>query len=281
MVVFTTVDDIQRFIESCRLTSQTVGFVPTMGALHQGHLELVKKSIKDNHITVCSVFVNPTQFNDKSDLEKYPRNLEKDCQLLETVKTDVVFAPAVDEIYPVNMKVPVPDLGGLDLVMEGTFRPGHFNGMAQVVNRLLDIVKPDKLYMGQKDFQQFTIVKYMLKKLESKVELVVMKTIREKNGLAMSSRNQRLSDEMKNKAGIIYRTLMAVKKHTGQKNPAQLSEYSKKRLTKAGFEVEYFTIADGDSLQTVKDFDKHSYVVACVALWAEGVRLIDNMILKK
>ncbi|MBK6564896.1 MAG: pantoate--beta-alanine ligase [Saprospiraceae bacterium] len=280
MLILTTVDEINRFISSCRNLSKTIGFVPTMGALHQGHLELVKKSIKENNITVCSVFVNPTQFNDKSDLEKYPRTLDKDCTLLRTIKTDVVFAPTVAEIYPSNIEVVVPELGGLDLVMEGEFRPGHFEGMAQVVKRLLDIVKPDRLYMGQKDFQQFTIVQYMLKKLQSEVKLVILKTIRENNGLAMSSRNQRLSEEMKNKAGLIYRTLTTVKKQTGKKTPEMIAEYAKKRLSKAGFEVEYFAIVDGNSLKIVHDFNKHSYVVACVALWAEGVRLIDNMILK-
>ncbi|MFZ1704929.1 MAG: pantoate--beta-alanine ligase [Saprospiraceae bacterium] len=281
MLVFTKVVEIKSYVEACRQTSKSIGFVPTMGALHAGHLDLMKKSRKENQKTICSIFVNPTQFNDKKDLDKYPKTLAADCLLLEKVGVDVVFAPGVEDIYPKNTNIPIPDLGGLDEVMEGFFRPGHFKGMAQVVFRFLDILKPDSLYMGQKDFQQFTIVQYVLHHLKSSVKLVVCKTKREKNGLAMSSRNQRLSLEMKEKAGLIYRTMLSVKKKYGKDSIESLLTYAQKRLTTDFFTMEYIMIVDGHSLKPITAYHKGQYAVICVALWAEGVRLIDNMILEK
>lgn len=279
MLVLSTVDELTSWLERHVKMHKTIGFVPTMGALHEGHLQLVKKSCRENNLTICSIFVNPTQFNDKNDLAKYPRTLENDCRLLKNTDLDVVFAPSTEEIYPRGFDIPIPDLNGLDSVMEGAFRPGHFKGVVQVVQRLLSMVRPDKLYMGQKDFQQFTIIAHVLKVTNSPVQLVVCKTKREKNGLAMSSRNARLSTDMKHKAGLIYRTLVAVKEQWGKKPPPVLSEYAIKRLQSEFLKPEYFTIADGHTLQPVHTFDKNQYVVACVAVWAEGVRLIDNMIL--
>lgn len=279
MIVLTTVHELTGWINRHVKGQKTLGFVPTMGALHQGHLDLVKKSCRENDLTVCSIFVNPTQFNDKNDLAKYPRTLENDCRLLEETGNDVVFAPTTEEIYPPGLDIPIPDLNGLDTVMEGAFRPGHFRGVVQVVQRLMSVVQPDKLYMGQKDFQQFTIIAHVLKITHSPATLVVCKTKREKNGLAMSSRNARLSDEMKQKAGLIYRTLAAVKKQWGKKSPEELSTYAQKRLQTDFFTPEYFNIADGHTLQPVHSYHPDQYVVACVAVWAEGVRLIDNMIL--
>lgn len=280
MVVLSTVAELNSWVDRHVKAQDSLGFVPTMGALHAGHLDLVKKSCRENNLTICSIFVNPTQFNDKNDLAKYPRTLENDCRLLKKTGLDVVFAPSTEEIYPSGLDIPVPNLNGLDNVMEGSFRPGHFKGVVQVVQRLLSIVRPDRLYMGQKDFQQFTIIAHVLKLSKSPVQLVVCKTKREKNGLAMSSRNARLSTETKDKAGLIYRTLLAVKKQWGKKPPSGLSEYAIKRLQTDFLKPEYFCIADGHTLQPVQNYDENQYVVACVAVWAEGVRLIDNMILR-
>ncbi len=272
--------DVTKKIVELKAKGLKIGFVPTMGALHDGHLNLVKKAKKENHITIVSIFVNPTQFNDKKDLDKYPRTLEQDKMLLASVNTDFLYAPESVDVYPegTDMHSNI-DLGGLDLVMEGAHRPGHFNGVAQVVKRLLEIVQPDNLYMGQKDFQQYTIINYMLKKLQFPTQLRVCPIVREKNGLAMSSRNVRLSAEAKENAKLIHNTLKAVKQKIKTHTPEELTKYALKRLSKHPFEPEYFDIIDGYTLQTIENIDKHSYIVACTAVWIEGVRLIDNMIL--
>jgi pantoate--beta-alanine ligase len=281
MIIVSKVSELQKHLAGRDLKSTSVGFVPTMGALHEGHLALARRSLKENTFTVCSIFVNPTQFNDKKDLEKYPRTLEKDCALLEEIGVDFVFAPSTDEIYPENLKMEIPDLNGLDQVLEGAHRPGHFQGVVQVVLRLLDIVRPDRLYMGQKDFQQFTIIRHVLRVTKSPVALIVCKTKREKNGLAMSSRNQRLSEDMKNKAGLIYKTLTAVKRNLGKKSVEELIQYAIRRLSTEYFTVEYIAITDGNTLQPVSEYKPGQYVVISLALWAEGVRLIDNVILSE
>lgn len=274
--------DIAAIIHRNRKKGNTIGFVPTMGALHTGHLSLVKKSIKENDLTIVSIFVNPTQFNNKIDLAKYPRTLEADLSLLMPLKVDIVFNPSVQEIYPLGDTEGLDiDLGGLDTYMEGAFRPGHFKGVAQVVRRLLEIVGPDRLYMGQKDFQQFTIIQFMIRNLKINTTLVVCPIIRETNGLAMSSRNVRLSEETRAKAGIIYKTLKAIRKNILVKSIKELEAYGLKKLTNAPFEPEYITIVDGNRLTPLKDINESNYAIACVAVWADGVRLIDNIVLKK
>lgn len=274
--------DIAAIIHRNRKKGNTIGFVPTMGALHTGHLSLVKKSIKENDLTIVSIFVNPTQFNNKIDLAKYPRTLEADLSLLMPLKVDIVFNPSVQEIYPLgDTEGSDIDLGGLDTYMEGAFRPGHFKGVAQVVRRLLEIVGPDRLYMGQKDFQQFTIIQFMIRNLKINTTLVVCPIIRETNGLAMSSRNVRLSEETRAKAGIIYKTLKAIRKNILVKSIKDLEAYGLKKLTNAPFEPEYITIVDGNRLTPLKDINESNYAIACVAVWADGVRLIDNIVLKK
>lgn len=281
LLTITHASELTKHIQNLKLQSLKVGFIPTMGALHEGHLKLIKTSKRENDVTVVSIFVNPTQFNDKKDLEKYPRTLAQDQQQLTGVGTDILFAPEVEDIYPSGTEVGADIyLGGLDSVMEGTHRPGHFNGVAQVVKRLLDIVQPVQLYMGQKDFQQFTIINYMLKSLQIPVKLRVCPIVREKNGLAMSSRNVRLSAEAREQAKVIFNTLKAVKQKSKTMAPEQLAAYAMKRLNKPPFTPEYFDIVDGDTLNPVDNMDQHSYVVACTAVWVEGVRLIDNMILK-
>jgi pantoate--beta-alanine ligase len=274
--------DVTDQIIALKAKGLKIGFVPTMGALHNGHLYLIKKAKKENDITVVSIFVNPTQFNDKKDLEKYPRTLEKDQLMLMSVRTDILYAPEPDDVYPEgsnnNFSI---DLGGLDTVMEGTHRPGHFNGVAQVVKRLLEIIQPDNLYMGQKDFQQFTIIQYMINTLNIPTKLRVCQIVREQNGLAMSSRNVRLSAKARENAKLIHNTLKAVKKKIKSHTASELAQYALKRLAKPPFEPEYFDIVDGNTLQPIENIDKHSYIVACTAVWIEGVRLIDNMILKQ
>ena len=282
ILVVEGVPNLIDLVQRNRKNGVSIGFVPTMGALHKGHLSLVRKAKKENDLVIVSIFVNPTQFNDKKDLEKYPRTLESDISLLLTARADVVFTPASSEIYPEgDQKGNDIDLGGLDSYMEGAFRPGHFKGVAQVVKRLLDIVTPDRLYMGQKDFQQFTIIAHMIRTLKIQTDLVVCRILREANGLAMSSRNERLTKETREKAGLIYKTLQSVKKYQNTKSVKELEDYGMKRLNIAPFIPEYFTICDGNTLKPIQNINDTSYAVACVAVWGDGIRLIDNIILKK
>jgi len=277
-----TVKELQSLISMYRSKGKTVGLAPTMGALHNGHMSLMQASNDENDITICSVFVNPTQFNESSDLEKYPRTLEADQKLLKKHGVNIVFAPTNDEVYPSGLSTRLSiDFQGLDNEMEGEFRPGHFVGVAQVVKRLLDIVTPDTLYMGQKDFQQFSIIQYVLNHYNINTKLRVIPIMREHSGLAMSSRNVRLTNEHKSAAKEIYKTLKYVKRHKYKSSCRELENYAMNRLAKVnGFKPEYFTIADGNTLQSINDIKNSDYVVACTAVWAGEVRLIDNIILR-
>jgi pantoate--beta-alanine ligase len=280
--IFHKVSVLQEQIATWKAEGKQVGFVPTMGALHEGHLSLVRQSIYENDHTVVSIFVNPTQFNDPKDLLHYPRTIEQDLALLDSVGDTDVFIPDVLEMYPEGTdKDNNPDLGGLDVSMEGASRPGHFKGMAQVVLRLLDIVKSDRLYMGQKDFQQYTIVNYLISKYELPVKLIRCPIIRESNGLAMSSRNVRLRTEVRNQASIIYHTLNEVKNRINVMDTKSLEAFAMEKLRVTPFEPEYFSIVDGWTLQPIYDIDDTDFAVACTAVCVEGVRLIDNMILKE
>ncbi|HMR89681.1 MAG TPA: pantoate--beta-alanine ligase [Saprospiraceae bacterium] len=280
--VIHNVKELSDVIKFNKDKGNTIGFVPTMGALHEGHITLARKSKKENDLVIISIFVNPTQFNEKKDLEKYTRDLDGDLLKLMPTEIDIVFAPTAAEVYPDGEQTGQDiDLAGLDNYMEGKFRPGHFKGVAQVVKRLLDIVTPDKLYMGQKDFQQFTIIDHMIKTLNIKTTLVVCPTIREENGLAMSSRNERLSKETREKAGIIYKTLQTIKRNKSKKSIPELIENGLKKLNIPPFEPEYLTLVDGYKLTPVTNINATDYVVACVAVWADSVRLIDNIIVKK
>ena len=281
MLLFKKVVDLQRQIVHLCEMGHSIGFTPTMGALHDGHLSLVEKSLKETNFNVVSIFVNPTQFNDRSDLEKYPRTTAKDIELLTSAGNSILFLPDVNQIYPEDLNTEMNlDFGQLDKVLEGAFRPGHFEGMAQVVNRLLDIVKPDKLFMGQKDFQQLTIVREMLRQLDSNIELVMCPIIREDSGLARSSRNVRLSPNLRTEAAIINKTLTQTKAQAKDKTPKELIEQAINQLTRPDFKPEYFNIVDGYSLQDINSFDDTSFAVACTAVWVEDVRLIDNVIIK-
>lgn len=279
MVIFKKVADMQSWLMA---QGRPVGFVPTMGALHEGHLELVRMSKRDACLTVASIFVNPTQFNDPKDLEKYPRMPEQDAVLLDGVECDVLFLPSVEEVYPPGVDLAVQlDFGSLDKVMEGEFRPGHFGGMATVVKRLLDIVKPQKLYMGQKDYQQLSIVRDMIRQLSLSVELVMCPTVRESDGLAMSSRNLRLSAAMREVAPVIYHTLQWSGEELKKgREASEISREAMDKLTEAGLRPEYFEIADGITLLPVRHYGDSESIVACVAAFAGDVRLIDNIVLR-
>jgi pantoate--beta-alanine ligase len=259
----------------------TTGFVPTMGALHAGHISLVQQAVSENKTVVVSIFVNPTQFNDPKDLERYPRNLNTDLKLLEKTGCQIVFAPTSEEIYP------EPDtrkfnFGALETVMEGKHRPGHFNGVAQVVSKLFDIVQPDKAYFGLKDFQQLAIIKEMVLQLKLPVEIVPCPIVREVSGLAMSSRNELLSAEERKNAAIISKTLLEANKLSEHKSVRELAEWITKTINKNPYlTVEYVEIVDGRQLQPVKSWDNEGEKVCCVAVFCGKVRLIDNVVLTK
>ncbi len=279
--VIETVSELQSVIREFKKKKQTIGFTPTLGALHEGHATLIQRSKKENDISVCSIFVNPTQFNEKSDLKKYPRTFEADKKILEKIGCDILFFPNEKEIYPNGSDYAIKvNLDGLDKRMEGAFRPGHFEGVVQVVYRLLEIVKAHHLYMGQKDFQQFTIIQKMIDKLKIKTKLVVCPIKREKDGLAMSSRNRRLGKTIRKNAIILNKTLKSVKLKMDSQSPEELCQFALHKLNIIDFKPEYFIIIDGYKLTPIRSFDDTEYAVACTAVWAGDVRLIDNMILK-
>lgn len=278
MITLYTINDLQNAVSISKNERKTIGFVPTMGALHEGHISLVKKSREQNDVCIVSIFVNPTQFNNQTDLENYPRTIDEDIKLLNYAGVDIVFVPSVQEIYPEpdNRQF---DFGQLDKVMEGKFRPGHFNGVAQVVSRLFDIVKPDKAYFGEKDFQQLAIIRQMVRQLNIPVEIVPMPIRREDSGLAMSSRNQRLTEDQKKDAVNIYRVLSESKTLYNNKTVEELRFWVIENINKiASLEVEYFEIVDGNTLQQISDWKDTQYAVGCITVFCGEVRLIDNII---
>jgi len=260
-------------------SAKTIGLIPTMGALHRGHLSLIEASKVIDDLTICSIFVNPTQFNEASDLEKYPRTLQKDIQGLYKAGADAVFIPEIIEIYPKSgFELPTFQLDQLTNVLEGTYRPGHFDGVVQVVYRLLDLVQPSRLYMGLKDFQQQAIIGEMLRQMKSAIELVPCPIIRATDGLAMSSRNRRLSEEERAIAPNIYETLQGAKQTwKAQFAPSSIKANATQQLEKAGFKVDYFEIVDATTLEEIKVFDESANAIICVAAWLGGIRLIDNL----
>ena len=281
MYLFKKVSDLQKHLDKLRNGGSSIGLVPTMGALHEGHLSLIDMAKADNDIVVTSIFVNPTQFNQPEDLIKYPRTSAKDIEVLTIHGNDVLFMPAVEEVYPegLNTKLDL-DFEQLDKTMEGEFRPGHFDGMTQVVNRLGNIVQAHKMYFGQKDFQQYAIVQNMLKQLNSPIKLIMCPIIREEDGLALSSRNIRLKADIRQKATIIYQTLLKAKSLIKENNPELIKTMALNELSIKDFKPDYFEIVDGNSLISIDDYKSSDFIVACTAVWAGDVRLIDNMILK-
>ena len=281
MYIFKKVSDIQSYLDKLREGGTSVGLVPTMGALHEGHLSLIDMAKTDNDFVVTTIFVNPTQFNQPEDLIKYPRTSSKDIEVLTVHGNDVLFMPPVEEVYPegLNTKLDL-DFEQLDKTMEGEFRPGHFDGMAQVVNRLGNIVQAHKMYFGQKDFQQYAIVQNMLKQLNSSITAIMCPIIREEDGLALSSRNVRLKADIRQKATIIYQTLLKAKSLIKDNDPELIKTMAWNELSIKDFKPEYFEIVDGKTLLPVDDYKSSDFIVACTAVWAGDVRLIDSMILK-
>jgi pantoate--beta-alanine ligase len=280
MQVFNEIAPLKAFLKAKRLSGQTVGFVATMGALHEGHLSLIQASKSENDITVCSIYVNPTQFNNSSDLQKYPRTLHKDTESLEKVECDVLFYPENEEMYE-SASIIKFDFGHLDKVMEGRFRPGHFSGVALVVSKLLNIVQPDRAYFGQKDWQQFTIIRQLVNELKFNVHLTAVPTLREADGLAMSSRNMRLSGEERQSATVFYNALLAAK--TALKSGVdfeKLSRMVRETVEKSGYiTLEYFEIAESKNLNLLDNVNAAEQPIMCIAGFVGDVRLIDNMFL--
>lgn len=294
MIIFNSTQKLINQLQLLRKEGKTIGFAPTMGALHQGHISLIAIAKAQCDVVVCSIFVNPTQFNDLKDLEKYPRTLDADTALLASAKCDILFAPEISEIYtPEELKLKqenkedktwmlgkTVDFGMLDKVMEGAHRPGHFNGVAQVVSKLFRIVQPNKAFFGQKDFQQLSVVRSMVKQLELPVEIVACPIVRESDGLAMSSRNVRLTAKEREMVPYIWKTLVAM---------SAIYMYSTiedmKKLVDGAFEeidiiqLEYFEIVDAETLQPITDFKNAKSAVACIAVKLSSVRLIDNIVL--
>ena len=272
-----TINALQEELNALRQQGKRVGLVPTMGALHAGHASLVKRSVAENDVTVVSDFVNPTQFNDLNDLAKYPRTLDADCRLLEACGVSFVFAPSVEEIYP------EPDtrqfsFAPLDTVMEGIYRPGHFNGVCQIVSKLFDIVKPDRAYFGEKDFQQLAIIREMVKQMHFPLQIVGCPIVREADGLALSSRNARLSEEQRAQALKISQTLFASRDYAATHSVDETKQFVEEAIHQApGLELEYFELVDGNTLQSISSWDDTAYAVGCITVYCGEVRLIDNI----
>jgi pantoate--beta-alanine ligase len=281
MEIYETVSGLQKELHALRARRKTVGFVPTMGALHEGHLTLVRRCVAENDVCVVSIFVNPTQFNNKSDLENYPRTLSEDAKLLEKVNCSIVFAPLEKEIYP-EPDTRVFDFGPLGDVMEGKHRPGHFNGVAQVVSRLFDIVKPERAYFGEKDYQQLAIIREMVRQYRIPVEIVGCPIVREADGMALSSRNMRLSKEEREKATLISRTLLKSCNFVGEKSVAEIKKWVTDQINgEPLLEVEYFDLVDALTLQSIGCWDDAQSVTGCITVYCGDVRLIDNVQYKR
>lgn len=279
MKLVSTIQELKTLLASARQEGKKIGLVPTMGALHRGHASLVERCVAENDLSVVSVFLNPTQFNDKVDLEKYPRTLEADCALMEEVGASIVFAPSVSEMYPEEdlRRFSYP---GVDSVMEGAFRPGHFNGVCQIVSKLFYIVEPDRAYFGEKDFQQIAVIKAMVADLKLPVEIIPCPVIREESGLAMSSRNTLLSDEERQTAAQIYQVLKKSKLFAANHSLADTRSYVIDTINSVvGLEVQYFSIVDGDTLQDLDRWDESDSIVGCITVFcgATPIRLIDHI----
>ncbi len=277
MKVFDTINETQNHLKSFQ--NKSIGFVPTMGALHKGHIDLIKKSVAENDLTVCSIFVNPTQFNNPEDLKKYPRTLDEDCKMLKEAGCDVVFAPTAEEMYPTLPQIKL-NFGYLEEIMEGKFRPGHFNGVGIVVAKLFHIVKPNKTYFGQKDIQQVAVIQRLIKDFSFDLEMVVCETIRENDGLAMSSRNRRLSNEARDLAPKIYESLKLGEQLllAGESSETVKTKISDFYQNYSAFKLEYYEITDFESLESMAEHSPERKTAIIIAAHLGGVRLIDNYV---
>ena len=279
MRVIETVSEIQEVLHAYKTQGKTVGFVPTMGALHKGHVSLVEHSTNANDITVCSIFINPSQFTNKADLENYPRNFEQDKKVLGSTNCDILFFPSYKEMYPGDIKDPI-ELGSLATVMEGSFRAGHFDGVTTVVRRFFDILNPNRAYFGLKDYQQYAIIKFMTEALHLPIEIIGCETYRSIDGLALSSRNQLLDEKGLCSALLFSRALQLSKTMVATSSIAEIKSAVRSLFEQdANCRLEYFEVADGTTLSPVEDVAENSFVVAFIAGYVGKVRLIDNLIL--
>lgn len=277
MKIASKIQELKDCLAGERQQNKKIGFVPTMGALHAGHLSLVKRCVEENDICVVSIFVNPTQFNDKNDLATYPRTLDNDCALLEAAGCDYVFAPSESEMYP-EPDTRTFDFGTVSAVMEGARRPGHFNGVAQIVSKLFYAVKPENAYFGEKDFQQIAVIRAMVKQLNLPVKINACPILREADGLALSSRNVRLTPEQRAKAPLIARTLKESTNFAGAKSVQEVIDFVVNTINRDPvMRVEYYEIVDGNTMEAVKNWSDADYVVGCVTVYCGEVRLIDNV----
>ncbi|PSK91913.1 pantoate--beta-alanine ligase [Taibaiella chishuiensis] len=280
MYIFHKSEALKAYLDEQKAAGNSSGFVPTMGALHQGHLSLIRQARTENGIAVCSIFVNPTQFNDPQDLAKYPRTIEADIALLIEAGCDALFLPEVDEVYPDGQQLKEPyDLGYVETVLEGAFRPGHFQGVAQVVERLLLLTAPDRLYLGQKDYQQCMVLKRLIELKQLPVTLHIVPTSREADGLAMSSRNRRLTEPQRALAGLLYQCLVSIQVKKNLQPFAIVQKECREILEKKGFRPDYIQLADADTLELLEEYDANRPVVALIAAFIGDIRLIDNLIL--
>ena len=277
MKIVNSIQELKCYLAEERQHNKQIGFVPTMGALHNGHLSLVKRCVEENDVCVVSIFVNPTQFNDKNDLATYPRTLDKDSALLEPVGCDYVFAPTETEMYP-EPDTRTFDFGTVSAVMEGARRPGHFNGVAQIVSKLFYAVEPDNAYFGEKDFQQIAVIRAMVKQLNIPVKINACPILREDDGLALSSRNVRLTPEQRQKAPLIARTLKESTNFATGKSVQETIDYVVNTINADPvMRVEYYEIVDGITMESIKDWSDTEYAVGCITVYCGEVRLIDNV----
>ena len=279
MILLKSAAELTAYIRKAKNNGLSVGFVPTMGALHDGHISLIKRSKTENGLTVCSIFVNPTQFNNPEDFKKYPITIENDINLLEKWGCDLLFLPEVDEVYPPGSAKLHYELGYLENLLEGKYRPGHFQGVCQVVDRLLHITLPDKLYLGQKDYQQCMVIIKLVELANHHTEIVICPTLRETDGLAMSSRNMRLNAAQRKQAVAIYDTELLIKNEIKEGNLQKLRSKAENKLADAGFKVDYAEIADATTLALQDDWDGKKKLVILIAAYLGDIRLIDNMVL--
>jgi pantoate--beta-alanine ligase len=280
MILFKRSADLQSWVSEQKKKGKITGFVPTMGALHEGHMQLIKACRSMSDLTICSIFVNPAQFNDPKDFEKYPVSIEKDIQMLHEAGADVIFLPSVQEIYPDGQKeLETYDLGPLETLLEGRYRPGHFQGVSQVMSRLLKLVEPDHLFMGQKDFQQCLVVKRLIEIMHLQIQFHTVPTVRESDGLAQSSRNRRLTEEQRENAVAISQALNEIRGGLLSEDSGDLLKKAKEKLDAAHFKTDYISIARVSDLQPINHWNGKEKAVALIAAFQGDVRLIDNMLL--
>ncbi len=280
MILFKNPADLQHWISQQKNAGRTTGFVPTMGALHDGHINLIDTCLSVTDLCICSIFINPVQFNDPKDFEKYPVSIEKDVEMLTKAGTDVLFLPGEQEIYPLGKTgLETYDLGPLETILEGRYRPGHFQGVCQVMSRLLSIVQPDHLFMGQKDYQQCLVIKRLIDLLHLTVQFHAVPTVREPGGLAQSSRNRRLSADQRKNAVVIFRVLKEIRKGLSFDNIETVLKLARKKLDAAHFKTDYISIARAGDLQPIENWNGKEKAVALIAAFQGDIRLIDNILL--